>query len=138
MLSGVGGSPQPGTDPREPADRGVPPRVPRGSQVALAPWPPAAEGPPQGQDAVDALRVLSHQGAALSLRLAMLLACLWRMDLTALGYTSRSAFLVDRLDLRTTWARQLVRLVESPLDWVKRAVARGAVRSSDDSAGERQ
>jgi len=81
--------------------------------------------------AVEALRALAREGNALCLRLAMLLACIWRMDLSDLGYTSRSAFLDERIDVGTTWARQLVRLIESPLDLVKRAVARGAVPLRD-------
>ncbi len=80
---------------------------------------------------VDGLRQLAREGAGLSLRLAMVLASIWRMDIAELGYTSRGVFLAERVGLGTTWARQLVRLVDSPLDLVKQAVTRGEVSLRD-------
>jgi len=89
---------------------------------------PGRGGPrTRSEMAVEELRGLARERDALCVRLAMLLACLWRMDLSDLGFTSRGAFLGECIDLGTTWARRLVRLIESPLALIERGVARGAV-----------
>ena len=65
--------------------------------------------------------------ARLELDLALLLAWFKRADLAELGYSSFAAFRDERVDWRSSWLRDLVRLVESPLDLVKQALAQGAV-----------
>jgi len=75
--------------------------------------------------ATDELRDLAREEAGLSLRLAMVLACIKQFDLVELGYSGFLAFCKERVDWKQAWVRALVRLVESPLDLVKAAAASG-------------
>lgn len=70
---------------------------------------------------------LADQEAALALRLGMVLACIKQFDLTELGYSGFLSFVAQRVDWRSSWARAIVRLVESPLDEVKAQAAAGRV-----------
>src|SRR5688500_16459253 len=63
----------------------------------------------------------------LELDLALLLAWIKRADVAKLGYSSFGAFVAERVAWGPSWLRALIRLVECPLDLVKRAVALGAV-----------
>jgi hypothetical protein len=67
------------------------------------------------------MAALARQEAALALRLAMELAWIKRQDVSDLGYSSFSAYCRERVDWRGSWQRELIRLVESPLDLVKEA-----------------
>ncbi len=82
---------------------------------------------PSEPDLLQGLAALAQQDQALCLRLAMVLAWVKRQDLLPLGYTSFSAFCRERVDWGGSWVRALLRLVESPLDQVKRAVCGGLV-----------
>jgi len=68
---------------------------------------------------------LARAGRALDLRVARLIAWFERTDLERLGYSSLTAFCRERVGWGGTWQRQLVRLVESDLGLVKRAVSHG-------------
>ncbi|MBW1877628.1 MAG: HNH endonuclease [Deltaproteobacteria bacterium] len=68
---------------------------------------------------------LARAGGALDLRLARLIAWFKRQDLAPLGYSSLPTFCRERVGWGGTWQRQLVRLVESDLKLVKRAVFHG-------------
>ncbi|MBW2258601.1 MAG: hypothetical protein JRI25_28980, partial [Deltaproteobacteria bacterium] len=65
----------------------------------------------------------ARQDAALSLRIAMNLAWLKRQDVSDLGYSSFAAFCREQVDWRGSWCRDLIRLMESPLDLVKAAAS---------------
>ena len=73
------------------------------------------------------LQALASQGAALDLRLARLLVWFSRQDLAPLSYPSFTAFCRERVEWRTSWLRDLRRLVQSPLDMVKRAASVGEI-----------
>jgi hypothetical protein len=70
------------------------------------------------------MAALARQGAAVALRLAMELAWIKRQDISDLGYSSFAAYCRERVDWRGSWLRDLIRLVESPLDLVKEAARR--------------
>jgi hypothetical protein len=74
---------------------------------------------------LDEMIVLSKAGAALDLRLAMVLAWFKRQNLALLGYSSFTAFCRERVEWRMSWLRRLIRLVECDLELVKAAVCRG-------------
>jgi len=76
---------------------------------------------------VDALSDLARQDAALTMRLAMVLTTVRTMDISALGFTSFSAFLTERVGLGASWVRGLIALISSPLDLIKRATASGLI-----------
>ncbi|MBW1880821.1 MAG: HNH endonuclease [Deltaproteobacteria bacterium] len=69
------------------------------------------------------MAALARQDAALSLRIAMNLAWLKRQDVSDLGYSSFAAFCREQVDWRGSWCRDLIRLMESPLDLVKAAAS---------------
>jgi hypothetical protein len=73
------------------------------------------------------LRELCGATGALSLALAMRIAWLARQDPADLGHLTFTAFCRERIDWGTSWRRSLVRLVESPLDLVKRAAHAGLI-----------
>jgi len=75
----------------------------------------------QARALIEGMAGLARQDAALSLRLAMVLAWVKRHDVSALGYSSFTAFCRERVGWADSWLRDLVRLVESPLDLVKAA-----------------
>src|SRR5688500_1289037 len=70
---------------------------------------------------------LFRSRVSVELDLALLLAWFKRQDLVELGYSSFRAFCSERVDWSPSWLGDLVRLVESPLDAVKQAVAGGLV-----------
>ena len=82
-------------------------------------------------DILDRMIDLSRAGRALDLRLARLLAWLKRMDLSPIGYGSYTAFCRERVDWKSSWTHQLVRLAESDLEEVKTAVCLGMIRMTD-------
>src|SRR5688572_25668063 len=76
---------------------------------------------------IEDLVVHARSGTALDLRLARLIAWFKRQDLRPLGYTSYRAFATHRVDWSDAWLRQVVALVESPLERVKSAVCIGLI-----------
>ena len=66
-------------------------------------------------------------GAALDLRVARLIAWFKRQSLLPIGYTSYRTFAVHHVDWSDSWIREVVRLVESPLERVKAAVCIGLI-----------
>ena len=70
---------------------------------------------------VEGLAALARQDSALSLRLAMILAWVQRHDAACELGMSFTAFVQERVGLGTSWLRELIRLVNSPLDLVKAA-----------------
>jgi len=76
---------------------------------------------------LNGLASLARQDAALRLRLAMVLAWVKRQDPSVLGYSSFTAFCREHVGVGNSWMRDLVRLVESPLDLVKAAACRAIV-----------
>ncbi len=76
---------------------------------------------------LDGLRQLARAERALRLRQAMLLAWIKREDPMDLGYSTFSAFLAERAEIGDSYARGLIRLVESPLDVIKWAACVGLV-----------
>ncbi len=78
----------------------------------------------RAREVLDGLVGLARQDGALALRLGMVLAWVKRQDLTVLGYSSFTAFCRERVGWTNSWMRDVVRLVESPLDLVKAAVCR--------------
>jgi len=80
--------------------------------------------PDRGQAVLDLIVGLARQEGALALRLGMVLAWAKRQDPTVLGYPSFTAFCREHVEWSDSWLRDVVRLVESPLDLVKAAVCR--------------
>jgi hypothetical protein len=74
---------------------------------------------------LDEMIVLAKAGAALDLRLAMLLAWFKRQDLAPIGYSTFTTFCRERVEWRMSWLRRLIRLVECDLELVKAAACRG-------------
>jgi hypothetical protein len=69
------------------------------------------------------MAVLARQDSALSLRLAMILAWVKRQDAAAELGMSFTSFVRERVGLGTSWLRELIRLVESPLNLVNTAAS---------------
>jgi len=82
---------------------------------------------PQQQAWLEGIGVLQRGTAAIELSLAMVIARLRRCDPAELGYLTFAAFCRERLDWEPSWRRDLVRLVESPLDLIKQAACEGLV-----------
>jgi hypothetical protein len=102
------------------------------------------DGGGDGEDVLGRMVDLVDAGQALDLRLARLLAWFKRQDLAPLGIPSYTSFCAERVDWKSTWIRQLVRLASSELEAVKMAVCTGAIPittavlapSQTDVAGE--
>jgi hypothetical protein len=102
---------------------GVEPRARVGVPAWVEAWTPEQRA--VADVLLDEMIVLAKAGAALDLRLAMLLAWFKRQDLALIGYSSFTAFCRERVEWRMSWLRRLIRLVECDLELVKAAVCRG-------------
>ncbi|MFZ5481436.1 MAG: HNH endonuclease signature motif containing protein [Myxococcota bacterium] len=76
---------------------------------------------------VEDLCTHARAGTALDLRAALVISWFKRQDLRPLGYASYRVFAAQHVDWGDSWMRDLVRLVESPLERVKAAACRGEV-----------
>lgn len=91
---------------------------------------------------IEGLKALARADGALLLRMGAILAWIKRQDVMDLGYSSFRAFLCERVDLSDSYLRGLIRLVESDLDRVKRALCarlipiRVAIRAPSEAVDE--
>jgi hypothetical protein len=95
--------------------------------VALTGGNPPIDDQAQKTECLDRMMELVDAGQALDLRLARLLAWFKKQDLAPLGVPSYTAFCAERIEWKSTWLRQLVRLASSDLPCVKAAVCLGAL-----------
>jgi hypothetical protein len=95
--------------------------------VALTGGNPPVDNQDPEKQCLDRMMELVDAGQALDLRLARLLAWFKKQDLAPLGVPSYTAFCAERIEWKSTWLRQLVRLASSDLQCVKAAVCLGAL-----------
>ena len=84
---------------------------------------------------LDRIGVLARSRARVELALADVLADLRRRDPAELGHVTWTAFCGEHVDWGGSWVRAMIRLVESPLDVVRRAAEEGVVPLPSCGAG---